>query len=263
MRILNIAYLFLASSIILSTFIFKQNIIIKIIFDLFALKILSELIHEGTHYNFINKKYNDIALNIFAFPYFFSGMSEHRKSHYKHHSSDKFLVETDPDTNSSIIKEISYKNLFSKFSLDFLGVSALKIFFNRKASTKVSKWQLIWNIFYVSTMFTVAHLMNNDISIIIFIIVILCIYPIFFRLRNYVQHFDFVSNSAYGTNTSNNSSGLIFNFFIASDIMRFHHLHHKYPGYDFRALRMMYKRDIDNQQKSVSFSSVLNKVFNR
>jgi fatty acid desaturase len=260
MKILNLVYLSLISVVLISTFIFKYNVIAIIILDIFALRFLSELIHEGTHYNFTNKKYNDAILNIFAFPYFFSGMSEHRKGHYKHHASNKFLVETDPDTNTSIIKDFKIKKLLTKFFIDISGVTALRIFLKRKANTNYSKYQSFWNIFYITTLFIVAHLRDNDKSILIFIIVILCIYPIFFRLRNYVQHFDFTTNNAYSTNVSNNSTGLIFKIFIASDIMRFHYLHHKYPGYDFRTLRAMYGSNIDQSNSLISFKSILNKV---
>jgi fatty acid desaturase len=262
MNILNILYLFIANTLIISTFIFKIHPLLIILIDLFSLKLLSELIHEGVHYNFTNKKINDLILNLFAFPYFFSGMSEHRKSHYKHHASKNFLVESDPDTSSSIIKVFSLKKLILKLIIDLSGITALKILFQRKSLGKVSRLQTFWNVIYITIIFSISSILENYISIIIFLLVILNLYPIFFRIRNYIQHFDFKKISGYQTKNSNNSTGIIFNLIIASDIMRFHDLHHMYPGYCFRTLRKIYKSNDNYLKNSTSFISIL-KLINK
>lgn len=233
---------------------------------------ISEWLHEASHYCFVsNKKLNDLLTNLLISVFFGTPVSVYRKAHLNHHQSKTFFSEYDPDTSYATI--ISRKDLFNQLLKDITGVNALKAYFrmlfasrqNVQKTEQVSRIGLIvfyfWCAAFHLTLVYTLWITGYLITYLLYYLVMLTLYPLMSRLRLYGQHAEILGEGVISLSNTTNSRTIncsIFEkLFLSSKLMMYHFEHHRYPNLPFRALEKISIKCDDINKYSESHFPIL------
>lgn len=234
---------------------------------------LSEWLHEASHWNLVkNKKWNDIFGNTLAGYWFGLTMKSYRLSHFEHHKSKIFFVDTDPDTG--YLNVSSNRELVKAVMGDLTGINAAVAYLKflvrdgDREHKRVTKTKLSDMLFMVAMhllVFSFLLLAKRWDIYLVYYLNLLTVYKLMSRIRTYGQHMnvdDAGRGHLQGSCTSRTTNcGIIDRVFVTSELMLFHYEHHKHPGLPYRALKKMCSMSQDLNRHSSSRLSVLKPTF--
>lgn len=263
--LVNIALILLAHLFLLAwiSLAFQfQNIWIFILSPLvFFLhqRYLSEWMHEAAHGHLCpNRKLNELFTSVFIAPVFISPISVYRAVHFHHHTKKDYFEPDDFETG--IVHPINRISLILGVINDVLGISAIyrystNIFglFSTKKATSSKKSNKSTLVNYLLILFIhlsiVSFLVYFNFLIIylLYYFTIATFYSVQNRMRIYVQHLQINDdgNCIFRGSTASRSikGGIFSKLFYSSDVMAFHHEHHKWPSLTFRQARSLCKEN--------------------
>ena len=215
--------------------------------------------HEAAHGNLCpNFKLNELIANFLIAPIFISPISVYRAVHFHHHTKKEYFEPDDFET--AIVNPINHFSLILGVINDALGVSAFRRYISnifglistqKTTSSKKSKKNTFANYLLILCihLLIVGILMYFNFLIIylIYYFTIATFYSVQNRMRIYVQHLQINDDGTctYNGSTASRSirGGILSKLFYSSDVMAFHHEHHKWPFLTFRQSRSICKED--------------------
>jgi len=245
---------------------------ISIILILFHQRMMSEWMHEASHWNILKwRKANDLAANTLIFPFLGVTTELNRTHHFKHHNNTHFFVAGDPDTESHIVetKKQFWHHVFSSL----MGKAAFKMFFTwlrigQKTDQKKNSQALKYIALGITHSVLFAYSIQTGYWYIypFYFGVLITIYPIFQTFRAWGQHACVRSDgTAFLTNSTISRSmygGLVEKLFFNSAVMAYHYEHHKWPGLPFRQLSRIAERHDDVNINGTGCLPIISSVWN-
>lgn len=237
-------------------------------------KSISEWLHEAAHFNLVrDKSINDSLTRFFIAPVFMTTIEAYRSTHFRHHKSSEFFDGKDKETSLYDIDFKKYPLLeFIIIASGFYFVLSFLIVVFPSNPTKMLKKsffvKLSWLSVYVSFVyFVMSHQFDSFVLFIsIYIVSFLSFYSVFTFNRSLNQHSLYPnililissmirSNECFSripcqdlgpsSITRDGSKSIVSKLFVASDVMRFHQLHHKYPNLPWRQLKLIYSNSFN------------------
>jgi fatty acid desaturase len=207
-------------------------------------KAMSEWMHEAAHWNVLaSRRWNDRVVQWLVCVLLFEEIADHRRNHFRHHATDSFFAQGDPDTELIAVR--TRRDWRRGIWRDLFFVTALSALRSRNAipnpvhARSRSRAVMVSCVLYVAAFaFTVA-LTSAWYAVPIYLVSFAAIYPLFNRLRVYSQHIaiDDAGSVAIGSTASRTIvGGPLERFFFASKVMQYHYEHHRSPALPFRQL---------------------------
>lgn len=247
------------------------TIIVSTFFFFTHQKLTSEWLHEAAHWGICSSKHlNDRIANIFLAPFFLVSIKSYRFGHFEHHKQTEYFNGIDAETSNYIIN--SNTNPFYLLLRTFTGSALVYSLFDvlsknyiigKVLDTKTKKEFIsIFTTLIILPLFTFVLINNIHLisALSLYSITFLCFYTPFTFNRTLEQHGGSIHNlfmylkfcmdkkkfivkhnidqainlTGPSNNDRNHPDNFFSKFFLATDVMRFHETHHKYPNLTFR-----------------------------
>jgi fatty acid desaturase len=265
-QIANIFHLLVMHTILLVWLVMSPQyidvvtfLLVSIVVVLFHQRMMSEWLHEASHWNLLdNKTLNDVVANILILPFLGMPIQVYRKQHFRHHGLTAYFQDGDPDTIYHLVR--TTRELAAHVLGSLTGVNSLKLYFsflgsgsNEERDTasdsgNVRGWFIAVGVFHLLA-FYYTILLSTVYIYPLYYGVLLTIYPLFQTLRAWGQHACIESDGTawlVGSKISRSMYGGFVEFlFFNSDVMSFHFEHHAWPALPFRQLKSCAVRSED------------------
>lgn len=203
---------------------------------------MSEWIHEAAHYSLTrSRRWNDILGNAFSGIWFALPVGVYRASHTAHHRADGFFTGDDPET---VFLDVSSRREF-RFALlrDLVGGTMVVQYRRFRAEQSQGGGGLGLRLVFASCLLglLVAMYAIGRLDVIaLYYGSLVTVYPLFNRLRTYVQHARLDADGSVivsGSEVSRTTAGGLLDRVVwTSPRLLYHHEHHRYPYLPWRAL---------------------------
>ena len=213
-------------------------------------RLVSEWIHEASHFNLYNdKKINDFLSDLLLGFIFATPIKSYRVNHLKHHITKDYF--SNEDIELRVLHFESGKSLCIALIKDLLCLNALNMFirsknYGKELGLEVAKLILLVRKYRVvilsQTTLLVLVVLSNQLPLLcIYYFTLLSIYPMVNRIRTYGQHVCLFAPRGFclaGSQVSRTIfASRIEQVLICSPVIMFHHEHHLYPSLPYRTLR--------------------------
>lgn len=224
-------------------------------------RILTEWFHEATHWNLVpDRRLNDWLGDFLIGTPIGTRVQSNRPGHFRHHATNEFFVEDDPDT--SLQGASSRRELISGIAKDLCGYTAMVMFWRatrlgaesaRGGAGSTLAWFVWLVIVHGSLLLLTINAARYEIYP-IYVFSLICLYPVANRFRLCLQHAavrDDGSIYLIGSGVSRTCHGsLLAQLFLQSPMIMYHFEHHAQPSLPYRALRAISKPSDDPNQFS-------------
>jgi fatty acid desaturase len=228
-------------------------------------KAMSEWMHEAAHWNVLApRRWNDRVVQWLVCVLLFEEIADHRRNHFRHHATDAFFSEGDPDTELIAVR--TRRDWRRGIWRDLFFITALSALRSRNAipnpahARARSRAVMFSCVLYVAVFALIAALTSVWYAVPIYLVSFATLYPLFNRLRVYSQHIaiDGTGSVAIGSRASRTIvGGPLERFFFASKVMQYHHEHHRSPALPFRQLAQTCRVHDDLNQHARSRLAIL------
>ncbi len=203
---------------------------------------MSEWIHEAAHFSLMrSRRWNDIIGNLLSGIWFALPVGVYRASHAAHHRANGFFTDADPETG---FLDVSSRREFRGAILrDLVGGTMVVQYRRFRAEQSEGGGGLGLRLVFASCLLgllAAMYFLGRLDVIVLYYGSLVTLYPLFNRLRTYVQHARVDSSGTAlvsGSDISRTTDcGLLDRIVWTSPRLLYHDEHHRYPYLPWRAL---------------------------
>ncbi len=261
--ILNVLYILIMHAVLVGWLWYGRELVPYGIYIVSALlvcaiflRMLSEWFHEAAHWNIVpGRALNDLVGDLLIGTMIGTRVKSNRPGHFAHHAMTTFFIPDDPDTIGQAV--INRKELVGGILRDLCGYTTIAAYLDTmrmdmENSKNASIWNVCWFVWLAivhGTGVVLTVRAGHSEIYPIYVIGVLCLYPVTNRFRLFTQHAWLRQDgSVYLVNSGASRTyhgSLLVQLFLISPMIMYHYEHHARPTLPYRALRAISRRSDD------------------